>query len=476
MRGETMKRTGLSILIIATSLTLLNSCSEPPTASTIGSARLNITLRNVGELSKSSSIDLQSLFIEMSKGTNIIHDTIPLNGNSEVLVTQNYVDMSEGDWSLNVESRDQNDEIIHTDSTEFTVIAEETVEVSLSLVSKYSMLIANFLGIAEDVYRCELVVDGNMVADSTFLPQTDAGYNITLEYDYLTTGAEHLIVMDAYGEYEGVEYLFYTGDTTITVLAGIDQSYEIDLEWVGPFGALRGDVSIEVTIGATGLVSMNGNFPIPSGVLVDIDGNRYDTILIGEQVWMADNLKVTHYRDGTEIPNVTGNVEWSALINGAYSIYNHNASNEVDDYGALYNWFAVVDSRNIAPDGWHIPTDDEWKELEMALGMSQSEADASGYRGTNEGSKLAGDASMWTNGGLENDSEFGSSGFTALPAGIRDGDGGSYSELSEKGFFWSATGIDNDYATMRYLYYVYSKVYRAEARKRHGLSVRCVQD
>ncbi|MBT6229345.1 MAG: hypothetical protein HOI47_22100 [Candidatus Scalindua sp.] len=83
---------------------------------------------------------------------------------------------------------------------------------------------------------------------------------------------------------------------------------------------------------------------------------------------------------------------------------------------------------------------------------------------------------MWTNGGLENDSEFGSSGFTALPAGIRDGDGGSYSELSEKGFFWSATGIDNDYATMRYLYYVYSKVYRAEARKRHGLSVRCVQD
>jgi len=474
-----MRNTKLFILLITTILILVQGCdntTEPPTVSTLGSARLSITLRNVGELSKSSSIELQSLFVEMSKGINIIHDTIPLNGNSEVLVTQSYVGMSEGDWTLKAESRDINAENIHVDSTEFTVIADQIVDVSLSLVSKYSMLIANFLDIAEDVYRCELVVDGNMVADSTFPPQTELEYDIALGYDYLTVGTEHTIKMDAYGEYEGVEYLFYTGDTIITALAGMDASYAIDLEWVGPFGALRGDLIIEVTIGATGTISMNGNFPIPDDVLIDIDGNLYHTILIGEQIWIAENLKVTHYRDGTAITNVTNNNDWTALTTEAYCIFNNNASNEVDTYGALYNGYAVTDIRNIAPVGWHVPTDDEWKELEMYLGMSQTEVDQSDWRGINEGSKLADNTDLWNDGVLENDQEFGSSGFNALPGGYRIYSYGTFHDEGAFGKFWSISESGGNYPYNREIVNELSSVGRVASNKNYGFAVRLLKD
>jgi len=152
----------------------------------------------------------------------------------------------------------------------------------------------------------------------------------------------------------------------------------------------------------------------------DYDGNEYDVILIGDQIWMAENLKVTHYRNGDEIENVTDGTQWANLTTGAYCYYDNNAANG-DIYGALYNWYAVAedDTRGLAPEGWHVPTDDEIMILEMELGMSQSQANSTGYRGTNEGSKLAGNAALWNDGALENDPEFGSSGFDFLPGGYR---------------------------------------------------------
>jgi len=209
--------------------------------------------------------------------------------------------------------------------------------------------------------------------------------------------------------------------------------------------------------------------------MTDLDGNIYQTIRIGNQVWMAENLKVTHYRDGTEITNVTDNAAWSNLSTGAYCYYDNNSSNG-DTYGALYNWYAATDSRSIAPKGWHVPTDDEWKELEMAMGMSQSEADDWGYRGTNEGSKLADNADLWNSGALENDSEFGSSGFTALPGGSRHYSNGNYTSMGNYGYFWSATEGSSNLAWYRSLYYADSDVYRLNYDKRGGFSVRCVRD
>ncbi len=213
-----------------------------------------------------------------------------------------------------------------------------------------------------------------------------------------------------------------------------------------------------------------------SNCMVDYDGNIYETILIGNQIWMAENLKVTHYRDGTAITHVPDNTAWSNLTTEAYCMYNNNASNEVDTYGALYNWYAVSDAHNIAPAGWHVPTDTEWKELEIALGMSQSEADDTGYRGTNEGSKLAGNADLWSDGTLENDSEFGTSGFTALPGGYRSYVNGDYYGMGYYGSFWSATEGSSNGAWRRFLHYSDSAVSRNYSDKRNGFAVRLLRD
>ena len=159
--------------------------------------------------------------------------------------------------------------------------------------------------------------------------------------------------------------------------------------------------------------------------VTDIDGNVYQTIQIGEQVWMAENLKVTHYRNGDAIPTGLSDLEWENLNSGAYAVYENNEGN-ADTYGYLYNWYAVDDSRNIAPEGWHVPTDEEWMELEMALGMSESEANIITWRGTDQGSQLAGSANLWDDGYLENNAEFGTSGFNALPGGFRNFGGGGY--------------------------------------------------
>ncbi|MBN2412230.1 fibrobacter succinogenes major paralogous domain-containing protein [candidate division KSB1 bacterium] len=107
---------------------------------------------------------------------------------------------------------------------------------------------------------------------------------------------------------------------------------------------------------------------IETGTLTDIDGNVYKTVKIGNQWWMAENLKVTHYRNGDAIPNVTGNPEWNNLTTGAYCYYD-NDSNNAAICGALYNWYAVQDSRNIAPESWHVPSDDDWGTLVDYLGV-----------------------------------------------------------------------------------------------------------
>ena len=192
--------------------------------------------------------------------------------------------------------------------------------------------------------------------------------------------------------------------------------------------------------------------------LEDIDGNAYQTVQIGDQKWMAENLKVTHYREGTAITHVTDNTSWGGLTTEAYCIYNNNASNEVDIYGALYNCYAVEDSRNIAPEGWHVPTDAEWTELETYLSNN-------GYSGI-EGSALK-SISGWNAGGNGTD-EFG---FTALPSGWRIQVDGYFSNVGVSAHYWSVSD-----AWYRMLYYNESNITRSSGNRRNGFSVRCVKD
>jgi uncharacterized protein (TIGR02145 family) len=202
---------------------------------------------------------------------------------------------------------------------------------------------------------------------------------------------------------------------------------------------------------------------------------NYETVTIGSQVWMQKNLNVDHYRNGDPIPHVTDPGEWENLTTGAWCYYDNDPKNG-EIYGKLYNWYAVNDPRGLAPEGWHVPSDEEWKELEMCLGMSQSSADSTGHRGTDEGSKLAGLAELWKDGALEDNANFGTSGFFALPGGFRSRNS-TFHYVVIFGYWWSATEYDATRALCRGLHYDYSsKVQRTYGNKEYGVSVRCVRD
>lgn len=209
-----------------------------------------------------------------------------------------------------------------------------------------------------------------------------------------------------------------------------------------------------------------------TGTMVDIDSNIYKTVKIGNQWWMAENLKVTRYRSGVFITELKDSGDWVSQTNGGRCEY---TDPNLEAPGLLYNWFAISNENIIAPEGWHIPTDDEWKELEKTLGMTQAEADKLTWRGTDEGDKLkSNDQSDWTSfGDIFSTNE---SGFTALGGSCRVynslwGDPG----LKSTGFWWTASA-NGDNAWYRYLDYKNSNVFRSHADKHYGFSVRCVKD
>ena len=202
--------------------------------------------------------------------------------------------------------------------------------------------------------------------------------------------------------------------------------------------------------------------------LFDIDGNEYKTITIGKQVWMAENLKVTHYRDGTAITNVTDNAAWAALTTEAYSIFNNNSSNELDTYGALYNWYAVANVHNIAPEGWHVATDTEWTELETYLSNN-------GHNGT-EGTALKSTTGFWSTFWKGKGNGTDDYGFTTLPGGYRKCNNGYYSDMGTNCSFWSATEHDSFTAWYRQLHFIDSDVTQDTSDKEYGYSVRLVRD
>ncbi len=212
----------------------------------------------------------------------------------------------------------------------------------------------------------------------------------------------------------------------------------------------------------------------PIGTVTDFDGNLYYTVKIGDQWWMLENLRVTHYRNGDPIPNVTDGITWLGLSAGAYCDFDNDPAN-AETFGRFYNWYAVDDSRNIAPEGWHVPTDAEWKQLEMYLGMSQAEADGTTWRGTDEGGKLKEIGTthwIYPNEGATNES-----GFSALAGGYRDF-GGTFGSVGITVHFWSSTEYDSPspFGWDRTLYYEYSEVGRWGHYKTYGFSVRCVRD
>jgi len=206
-------------------------------------------------------------------------------------------------------------------------------------------------------------------------------------------------------------------------------------------------------------------------MLVDIDGNVYQTIQIGDQLWMAENLKVTKYRDGSVIPNITNNGDWGGLSSGAYGDYDNNPTNS-DTYGRLYNWYTVDDDRGVCPEGWHVPSGDEYTVLTDYLGGEE----VAGGKMKSTGTIEDGDG-LWNYYSDEITEEAtNESGFTGLPAGYRNSGNGYYLSMGNYGYFWSSSEISSYYAWYRRLGYNSSNVNRNYNSRHYGFSVRCLGD
>jgi uncharacterized protein (TIGR02145 family) len=220
------------------------------------------------------------------------------------------------------------------------------------------------------------------------------------------------------------------------------------------------------------LLSLILGTAVSAGTVTDIDGNVYQTVIIGSQEWTTSNLKVTHYRNGDSIPKVTVALTWVGLTTGAYCEYDNDVNN-VATYGRLYNEYAVLDSRGIAPAGWHVPSDAEWKQMEMVLGMSQVQADSVGYRGSSEGGKLKESGTAhWTspNTGATN-----ASGLAILPGGFRSYDRGTDFFVHNVANYWTSTPNGTDSAWCRYVAYNHANLARSYLSEKDGFSVRCVK-
>ncbi|MCK5775269.1 MAG: PKD domain-containing protein [Bacteroidales bacterium] len=219
----------------------------------------------------------------------------------------------------------------------------------------------------------------------------------------------------------------------------------------------------------------------PAGEMVtDYDGNSYQTIEIGTQTWMKENLKVTHYPDGTAIPYVTDNAAWVDLGDNndddAYCFYNNNLNNEEETYGALYTWAAAMGGtgwssntnpsgvQGVCPDGWHLPSRNEWLQL----------LDFLGGRMVSGGKMKEAGTSHWLspNTGADN-----SSGFTGIPSGYRSYTGDAeFNNLGEAAIYWSATEYDGSRSYYSRLRYNYVQGSDGSNKNSTGYSVRCVKN
>ena len=220
-----------------------------------------------------------------------------------------------------------------------------------------------------------------------------------------------------------------------------------------------------------------------SGTVTDIDGNTYDYLTYGDQVWTVDNAEMVTYRDGTPIPQVTDAAEWANITTGAWCYYNNDPTKP-----RLYNWYAVMGihdtdpntpNKEFAPEGWHVPTDAEWTTLEEYL-----IANGYNYDGTTTENKIAKAMASTTGwditaneGTPGNDqSTNNSSGFSTYPEGARGLDGDFFYE-GEEGIFWSSTENINNAAWIRSIYvYAWGIGINGYNDKRNGLSVRFVKD
>ncbi len=323
-----------------------------------------------------------------------------------------------------------------------------------------------------------------------------SGFNGVYNYDF-STGINQV--------YKG-EYVMKDMGNGIWAVASGDGSSDIKIDntdkndiWVEQFGStgyLNGDFNLDGVVDDTDKIyywniNSGKNGFVPGGVrsgwtgpfycgnpLVDErDGNIYQTVRIGFQCWMSENLKATVYKNGTPIPHIVDNSQWNALTTGAYVWYNHDPDMG-DKYGAIYNWFTVIDTNGLCPEGWHVPSDSERSTL----------TDFAGGTGTPHGnelkscrqvsSPLSGECNTTEHPRWDADFvDYGTDvyGFSGLPGGYRSNDG-SFGFIGQYALWWTSDETTAGLAKTYYLSYDNGIVTTGSLNKKYGFSVRCIKD
>ncbi len=212
--------------------------------------------------------------------------------------------------------------------------------------------------------------------------------------------------------------------------------------------------------------------------VTDVDGNVYNTVLIGSQCWMAENLKTTTYNNNLPIPNVTETGDWLSLTTGAY-VWQSNDISWKDLYGALYNWWAIDNPAGLCPTGWHVPEDDEWTVLTDFIGGMGSPHGNELKSCRQVNSPLGGDC-LTTEHPRWNyaDTHYGTNDyfFSVFPGGFRSIFGGGFWDIGDTGNWWTSTESSTDEAVRRAIGDEWGGVYEYNSDKRYGFSVRCIKD
>lgn len=222
------------------------------------------------------------------------------------------------------------------------------------------------------------------------------------------------------------------------------------------------------------ILSFKTNTDMPAN-MVDIDGNIYPVVKIGAQVWAAENLRTTKFADGSSIPNILSDITWGSLSTAAMCPTNGSSANN-QTYGALYNYYAAISNKGLCPDGWKVPSDEDWKVLETSIGMSPSDLDAySSSRGQSQllGGKLKHIGTTYWNS--PNSSASDDYGFSVRGGGYRSSDG-LYFEFRRNGSMWTSTELSFTTATNRGFANTFVSISRGPMHKRTGMYIRCLKE
>lgn len=212
---------------------------------------------------------------------------------------------------------------------------------------------------------------------------------------------------------------------------------------------------------------------IERGVVVDVQGRSYTTVKIGDQWWMAENLMVRAFRDSSSIDSVQYNTNADTIWENQFATPMYSRGNTGE--GLLYNSAAINDPRNIAPKGWHVATDNDWKKLETYIGMSETEAEYTGWRGVNEADIIS---SLYNKGWGANDPDLqlyglDTYGFNALPTGCKGIDG-RVNIQNNAAYWWAKSNSSSPHYRSIDLYH--KTIFRQTIHPAYGLTVRCVKD